>query len=74
MVTAAHCFFGGEDGQPMARIPDDQIRVTLGAQDSYSCPLSAKCTASQCPAAGDWVQLPGEITLPGSFLLPRVGG
>ena len=54
----------GDDGNP-----DPAARLIR-----YSCALSAKCTASQCPAEGDWMQLPGEITLPGSFLLPRAGG
>ena len=59
-----NCERVGDDGNP-----DPAARLIR-----YSCSLSAKCTASQCPAEGDWAQLPGEITLPGSFLLPRVGG
>lgn len=54
----------GDDGNP-----DPAARLIR-----FSCALSAKCTVAQCPAAGDWAQLPGEVTLPGSFLLPRAGG
>ena len=59
-----YCERLGDDGNP------DPAARLIG----YSCALSARCTASQCPAAGDWMLLPGEITLPGSFLLPRVDG
>jgi len=37
----------------------------------FSCSLSNKCTNDQCPGQSDWMQLPGEVTLPGSFFLPR---
>ena len=51
----------GDDGNP------DPAQVMI----RFSCALSAKCTGSQCPGQADWMQLPGEVTLPGSFLLPR---
>jgi hypothetical protein len=54
----------GDDGNP-----DPAARLIR-----YSCSLSAKCATAQCPGASDWVTLPNEVTLPGSFLLPRAGG
>ncbi len=37
----------------------------------YRCAVSTKCTSTECPAPNDWVTLPDEVTLPGSFLRPR---
>ena len=56
------------------RLGDDDNPDPAARLIRYACALSAKCVTSDCPAEGDWVQLPGEVTLPGSFLLPRAGG
>jgi secreted trypsin-like serine protease len=56
------------------RLGDDDNPDPAARLIRYACALSAKCVTSECPAEGDWVQLPGEVTLPGSFLLPRAGG
>lgn len=54
----------GDDGNP-----DPAARLIR-----YACALSGTCASETCPGPGDWVELPGEVTLPGSFLLPRAGG
>ena len=59
-----NCDRVGDDGNP------DPALVMI----RYSCALSAKCATAQCPGAGDWMPLASEVTLPGSFLLPRAGG
>jgi hypothetical protein len=51
----------GDDGNP------DPALTTI----RYRCAVSSKCTSAECPDAIDWVTLPDEVTLPGSFLLPR---
>jgi secreted trypsin-like serine protease len=51
----------GDDGNP-----DPALRTIR-----YRCALSSKCATVECPAPNDWVTLPDEVTLPGSFLLPR---
>jgi len=55
------CARTGDDGNP------DPVRITI----RYACSLASKCSTAQCPAPSDWVALPNEVTLPGSFLLPR---
>ena len=56
------CTPTGDDGNP------DPAAVKL----RFACSLASKCTAAQCPAPGDWVALPSEVELAGSFFLPRV--
>lgn len=59
-----NCTRLGDDGNP-----DPAARLIR-----YSCELAAKCVTAECPAPGDWTPIPGEVTLPGSFLLPRAEG
>lgn len=55
------CTLLGDDGNP-----DPNQRLFR-----YSCAVADKCTTATCPGPNDFVTLPDEITLPGSFLLPR---
>lgn len=57
-----------------ARLGDDGNPDPAARLIRYSCELAAKCVTAECPAPGDWTPIPGEVTLPGSFLLPRAEG
>jgi len=74
-VTGNIFFTDGRDPQFVTceRLGDDGNPDPALVQIRYACALSGKCSATECPAPGDWVPLPVEITLPGSFLLPRGG-
>jgi len=74
-VTGNIFFTDGRDPQFITceRLGDDGNPDPAQVQIRFACSLSAKCSATECPAPGDWTALPGEITLPGSFLLPRGG-
>jgi secreted trypsin-like serine protease len=75
-VTGNIFYTDGRDPQfiACARLGDDGNPDPYARLIRYACDLSAKCTTAECPAPGDWSALPSEVTLPGSFLLPRAGG
>ncbi|MEO6030031.1 MAG: serine protease [Candidatus Binatia bacterium] len=72
-VTGNIFFTDGRDPQFLAceRLGDDGNPNPALVMIRYSCAVSTKCTSTDCPAPNDWVTLPDEVTLPGSFLRPR---
>ena len=53
------------------RVRDDGNPDPAQMMIFYNCSIANRCSTAQCPAQGDWMQIPGEVPLRGDFLLPR---
>src|SRR5581483_5590574 len=75
-VTGNIFFTDGRDPQFLIcmKTGDDGNQDPAAIMIRFACSISSKCTTAQCPGASDWMGLPGEVTLPGSFFRPRVAG
>jgi secreted trypsin-like serine protease len=74
-VTGNIFFTDGRDPQFLncTKTGDDGNQDPAAIMIRFACSISAKCATAQCPGTSDWTALPNEVTLPGSFFLPRVG-